>query len=171
MQTTIKIGSSSSHKPNKHSRTKSQASVNFHDSDEASGDDTFMARGDNNSKTFDFEQQTRLKENSHLSALTSQIMELIIDNIRMVHMNTKLIEYCKQQSQQAQQTKTSLMQTIEGEQTVKIEVEDRVKDLKLELDEKYEKVSLYLLNNRFFKLRLWKPELEIPSLMVLAMQC
>lgn len=37
----------------------------------------------------------RVVDNTRLSALTNQIMELVLDNIKMLHMNVKLIDYCK----------------------------------------------------------------------------
>lgn len=40
-------------------------------------------------------QQARIVDNTRLSALTNQIMELVLDNIKMLHMNSKLIDYCK----------------------------------------------------------------------------
>ena len=42
-------------------------------------------------------QQTRIVDNTRLSALTNQIMELVLDNIKMLHMNHKLVDYCKKQ--------------------------------------------------------------------------
>ena len=42
--------------------------------------------------------QNRLTDNVHLSALTNQIMELILDNIRLVHMNAKLLGYSRDQA-------------------------------------------------------------------------
>ena len=134
---------SSNQKRGHHVRNKSAVdSVNFHESDDGSDDETFLGR-ESTSKPFEIEKQNRLQENSHLSTLTSQIMELIVDNIRMVHMNTKLIDYCKQQNVQASATNASLIKTIEGDQNTKTETEDRIKDLKLELEEKHEKVRLY----------------------------
>jgi tRNA A37 threonylcarbamoyladenosine dehydratase len=41
--------------------------------------------------------QARIVDNTRLSALTNKIMELVIDNIRMVHVNSKLLDYCKRQ--------------------------------------------------------------------------
>jgi len=46
--------------------------------------------------------QARSVDNTRLSALTNQIMELVIDNIRMVHMNSKLLDYCKRQIVQSE---------------------------------------------------------------------
>lgn len=40
-------------------------------------------------------QQVRIVDNTRLSALTNQIMELVLDNIKMLHMNHKLVDYCK----------------------------------------------------------------------------
>ena len=42
----------------------------------------------------------RVVDNTRLSALTNQIMELVLDNIKMVHLNKKLVDYCKRQTQQ-----------------------------------------------------------------------
>ena len=36
--------------------------------------------------------------NKELSAVTNQVLELIIDNVRLVHINHKLVEYFKEQS-------------------------------------------------------------------------
>ena len=47
-------------------------------------------------------QQARIVDNTRLSALTNQIMELVLDNIKMLHMNSKLIDYCKRQTIQAE---------------------------------------------------------------------
>ena len=47
-----------------------------------------------------------------LSALTNQILELIIDNVKMVHVNKKLVDYFKMQSQSlefsAEKTQSSI---------------------------------------------------------------
>jgi len=40
-------------------------------------------------------QPARIVDNTRLSALTNQIMELVLDNIKMLHMNHKLVDYCK----------------------------------------------------------------------------
>lgn len=47
--------------------------------------------------------QNRLTDNVHLSALTNQIMELILDNIRLVHMNAKLLGYSRDQADELSQ--------------------------------------------------------------------
>lgn len=58
-------------------------------------------------------QQTRIVDNTRLSALTNQIMELVLDNINLVHMNSKLLEYCKRQTHQTEKHIRSLEQNIE----------------------------------------------------------
>ena len=40
----------------------------------------------------------RMSSSRDLSALTNQILELIIDNVKMVHVNKKLVDYFKMQS-------------------------------------------------------------------------
>jgi len=37
----------------------------------------------------------RVVDNTALSALTNQIMELVLDNIKMLHINSKLIDFSK----------------------------------------------------------------------------
>jgi len=54
------------------------------------------------SSQLDTPMQARIVDNTRLSALTNQIMELVIDNIRMVHMNSKLLDYCKRQILQSE---------------------------------------------------------------------
>ena len=42
-------------------------------------------------------KEKRVVDNTRLSALTNQIMELVLDNIKMLHMNKKLLDYSKTQ--------------------------------------------------------------------------
>ena len=46
-------------------------------------------------------QQVRIVDNTRLSSLTNKIMELVLDNIRLTHMNVKLVDYCKRQTSQS----------------------------------------------------------------------
>lgn len=55
----------------------------------------------NGSVQSDF-KPVRAVDNTRLSALTNQIMELVLDNIKMLHMNQKIIDYCKRQAIQAE---------------------------------------------------------------------
>ena len=41
-------------------------------------------------------------------------MELVLDNIKMLHMNAKLIDYCKRQSVQSSFTIKSMEQKVEN---------------------------------------------------------
>ena len=54
----------------------------------------------------------RMSTGRDLSALTNQILELIIDNVKMVHVNKKLVDYFKMQSQSlefsAEKTQSSI---------------------------------------------------------------
>ena len=43
-------------------------------------------------------QQVRIVDNTRLSSLTNKIMELVLDNIRLTHMNVKLVDYFKRQT-------------------------------------------------------------------------
>ena len=70
-------------------------------------------------------------------------MELIIDNIRLVHMNSRLIKYFTEQAQQAEDKHDTLQQTLEGEQSTKTEQDKALKRLQIEFDQKKDKVSLY----------------------------
>jgi len=45
----------------------------------------------------DYEKFNRLSTNKDLSGLTNQVLELILDNVKMTHMNQKLSEYCRTQ--------------------------------------------------------------------------
>jgi len=53
-------------------------------------------------------------------------MELIIDNIQMVHMNSKLIEYCKQQAMDVASTKEKLEETNEIQMTSSSQAEEKI---------------------------------------------
>ena len=46
-------------------------------------------------------KEKRVVDNTRLSALTNQIMELVLDNIKMLHMNKKLLDYSKTQQIQS----------------------------------------------------------------------
>ncbi len=54
-------------------------------------------------------------DNTRLSALTNQIMELVLDNIKMLHMNSKLIDYCKRQTQQSEFQVNTMQTKMENE--------------------------------------------------------
>ena len=45
----------------------------------------------------DYDKFNRLSTNKDLSGLTNQVLELILDNVKMTHMNQKLSEYCRSQ--------------------------------------------------------------------------
>lgn len=58
--------------------------------------DTQLERVSESMASFDkFEQHSRVISNQHISNLASKIMELILDNIRVVHLNAKLSQYLK----------------------------------------------------------------------------
>ena len=92
-------------------------------------------------------KKTRVVDNTKLSALTNQIMELVLDNIKMLHMNKKLLDYAKRQSIQssaevklmehtstrAEIAKTTLAQ--ESEQS-----NEKITQMKTELEEQIVKV-------------------------------
>ena len=40
----------------------------------------------------------RDSDNNRLASLTNRIMELVLDNIKLLHINTKLVDYCKRQT-------------------------------------------------------------------------
>lgn len=56
-------------------------------------------------------------DNTRLSALTNQIMELVLDNIKMLHMNHKLVDYCKKQTIQQSQAIKSMQDQVDTTNT------------------------------------------------------
>ena len=58
--------------------------------------------------------QARIVDNTRLSALTNKIMELVIDNIRMVHVNSKLLDYCKRQIIQSEYTISQMESLVQS---------------------------------------------------------
>ena len=78
-------------------------------SDDASETGTEMRR-DMSVVTVD--QVNRLSTNKDLSALTNQVLELILDNVKLTHMNQKLVEYFKEQSSQLEVSAEKAQSTV-----------------------------------------------------------
>lgn len=52
--------------------------------------------------------------NVHISNLSSQILELILDNIRVIHLNAKLTQYLKQLTIESNMLKQEKPTTVEA---------------------------------------------------------
>ena len=125
--------------PNAHASvefdTMRRASVSVKEADRKSETDTEMRREPN---IGGYEQINRMSTNRDLSSLTNQILELIIDNVKMVHINQKLVEYFKLQSQtlefSAEKTQSSLQEAIKGQNSTESELAQEIITLKSELE-------------------------------------
>ena len=86
-------------------------------------------------------QQARVVDNTRLSALTNRIMELVIDNIKMVHMNTKLVDYCKRMSIQHEQSQKQMQTRVETTESTAEQSSEDLNELNMQLEEMRAKVS------------------------------
>ena len=86
-------------------------------------------------------QQVRLVDNTRLSALTNQIMELVLDNIKMLHMNSKLIDYCKRQMLQSDFSVKTLQAKVENTTNNAEQSSEEVTQLQMQIEEARKKVS------------------------------
>ena len=86
-------------------------------------------------------QQVRLVDNTRLSALTNQIMELVLDNIKMLHMNSKLIDYCKRQMLQSDFSVKTLQAKVENTTSNAEQSSEEVTQLQMQIEEARKKVS------------------------------
>lgn len=80
-------------------------------------------------------QPTRVIDNTKLSALTNQIMELVLDNIRMLHMNTKLVQYCKRQAVQSDFVVKNMEKKVERSASSEQQSSDDIVEMKLQIEE------------------------------------
>ena len=88
-----------------------------------------------------------------LSALTNQVLELILDNVKMTHMNQKLTEYCRSQGKQLENAQASyanvqaeVQDNSKQANTSSSEFTQEIKNIKLELEsEKNKKKELIKL--------------------------
>ena len=72
-------------------------SVSVREAERKSENDTEMER-EKEPALPGFDAFNRMSNSRDLSSLTNQILELIIDNVKMTHINQKLVEYFKMQS-------------------------------------------------------------------------
>ena len=86
-------------------------------------------------------QQVRVVDNTRLSALTNQIMELVLDNIKMLHMNQKLVDYCKRQTIQSNQQIKLMEVQVETTTTTAEQSNEDMGQLQQELEDIRTKVS------------------------------
>ena len=84
----------------------------------------------------------RVVDNTRLSALTNQIMELVLDNIKLVHLNKKIVDYCKRQTQQHEKALGSMEVKVQSTESDAVASSQEVSSLQTELDEMRAKVSL-----------------------------
>lgn len=103
-------------------------------------------------------KKTRVVDNTKLSALTNQIMELVLDNIKMLHMNKKLLDYAKRQSIQSSAEVKLMEHTSTRDEIAKTTLaqeseqsNEKITQMKTELEEqivKNENLSKLLENER-----------------------
>ena len=48
------------------------------------------------------EREQRVPDMTRLVGMSNQIMELVLENIRLLHLNSKLVDYCKRQVSQSE---------------------------------------------------------------------
>merc|ERR1712110_947676 len=104
----------------------------------------------------DFEKMNRLSTNKDLTGLTNQILELILDNVKMTHMNHKLVDYCRTQGKQLEmyhaaktaqeKAQAEVQDNIKAQNSSNTEIMAELDNLKLELEsEKNKKKELIKL--------------------------
>mmetsp|Transcript_18982 Transcript_18982/g.25694 ORF Transcript_18982/g.25694 Transcript_18982/m.25694 type:complete len:80 (+) Transcript_18982:2149-2388(+) len=78
-------------------------------------------------------------------------MELVIDNIKLLHLNSKLVEYCKRQVTQSEFAMKSMEQKVEHTNTHVEQSSNELNQMQEQLDElrsKNETLSKLLENER-----------------------
>jgi hypothetical protein len=108
------------------------------------------------------DQSMRVVKNKQISALSQQVMELIIDNIRTVHMNAKLSQYLKQQAKDlekyvAEDKQKPDSQVIDQAETQQVasHIDNEEFDA-LQIKVRSLLTLCHLLIILFFRLNLWK---------------
>ena len=74
--------------------TMRRASISVREAERKSENDTEMVR-EKEPVLPGLDEFNRMSNTRDLSSLTNQILELIIDNVKMTHINQKLVEYFK----------------------------------------------------------------------------
>ena len=111
---------------------------------------TELRRENTGNTAINYDQVNRISTNKDLSALTNQVLELILDNVKMVHINHKLVEYFKDQSMKlevsAEKTQATVQEALKGQNSTGTELSAEITNLKLELEsEKNKKKELIKL--------------------------
>jgi hypothetical protein len=91
----------------------------------------------------DYDKFNRLSTNKDLSGLTNQVLELILDNVKMTHMNQKLSEYCRSQGKRleahtaasvAEKAQAQVHDNLKAANSTPAEILSELNTLKLELE-------------------------------------
>ena len=90
-------------------------------------------------------QQVRIVDNTRLSSLTNKIMELVLDNIRLTHMNVKLVDYCKRQTSQSTAALESMETMVQHTATTQEQSSEDLTAMNEKVEELRAKVSTLLL--------------------------